>query len=85
MPHRTRRAKAITCEAAYLAWKAAAAADLERRHGIAAMLIPEHVWANLYVRRLDAKEAAERAEIYHRIMQPAGKLWRKPKRDRSLS
>jgi len=66
-------------ESAFLAWQATAAIELERLHGIAAGAIPGRVWVNLYVRGLSEREAADRAEVYHRKMLPAGERWRKAK------
>jgi hypothetical protein len=64
----------------YEASKAAAAKELQDRHSVAAPAIPERVWWNLYVRRLDPPTAADRAEVYHRSIRPAGMPWRKPKK-----
>ena len=65
---------------AYPAWKTEAAKELQRRHDIAATAIPERVWANLFMRGLNPQATADRAEIYHRSIRPAGKIWRKTKR-----
>jgi hypothetical protein len=66
--------------AAYPAWKIEAAKELQRRHDIAATAIPQRVWANLFMRGLNPQATADRAEIYHRSIRPAGKIWRKTKR-----
>jgi hypothetical protein len=55
------------------AWKLEAAKQLKRRHSIVATAIPEHIWVNLYGRRLSPKEAADQAEIYYRSALPASK------------
>ena len=69
MPRQIRPAKNVTSEPAYRVWKAAAAAELEQRHGIAATAIPERVCG--------PNEAAARAEFYDRSIRPAGAVWRK--------
>lgn len=66
--------------ASYPAWKVAAAKELKDRHDIAPTAIPERVWTNLYVRRLDPPTTADRAEVYYRSIRPAGQLWRKTKK-----
>jgi len=38
-----------------------AAAELERR-GISAGAVPERIWTNVYIRRLDAEKVAREAE-----------------------
>ena len=75
-----RASKTLAAEhAAYPAWKIEAAKELQRRHHIAATAIPERVWAKLFMRGLGAQVTADRAEIYHRRIGPAGMLWRKTK------
>ena len=41
-----------------------AAAELERR-GISAAAVPERIWTNMYIRRLDVEKAAREAELYY--------------------
>jgi len=79
MPRQS-RATARDPELSYKAWKAEALNELQRQHDVTETAIPERVWTKLFVRRLGPKEAADRAEIYYRKIQPAGKLWRKTKR-----
>jgi hypothetical protein len=49
----------------YKAWKVDVAMEMERRHGIAASVIPEHVWTRFYVRGLTPEDAAKTPELYN--------------------
>jgi hypothetical protein len=45
-----------------MAWKAGVATEMERLHGIAAGIIPEHVWTRLYVKGMMPEDAANAPE-----------------------
>jgi hypothetical protein len=60
----------------YEAWKAVAAKELQRLHGIDATAIAEREWTKLYIRGLAPEEAADRAEREYRNTRPA---WLKKK------
>ena len=48
------------------------ATEMERRHGIAASIVPEHVWTKLYINGLTREQAA----VAHREhTQVLGGLW----------
>jgi hypothetical protein len=79
---RSRRDSRPDLESAYPAWKAEALKALQHQHDIAPGAIPERVWTNLFVRSLNPEEAAGRAEVYYRNIQPAGLQWRKQKNER---
>jgi hypothetical protein len=65
--HKSPVRKAPNDQRDYPPWKAKAAKELKDRHHIEAIGIAERIWMQFYVRRLDPKEAARRAEIvYHR-------------------
>jgi hypothetical protein len=55
----------------YSTWRALAAAELERLHGIDANRIPERVWKQFYVQNSTAREAANRAQQHHTNIGPA--------------
>lgn len=74
-------------DSSYSAWKAAAAAALERGHSIRARAIPENVWTRLYVGRMpDGRprtpaDGAADAAAHYRASTPASRLppaWLKP-------
>ena len=50
----------------FIAWKARAAAELARRHGIAATSIPERIWKRLYLGNHAPTRAAEWAWTHYR-------------------
>jgi hypothetical protein len=59
----------------YSTWRALAAAELKRLHGIDANRIPERVWKQFYVQNSTAREAASRAQQhYTNIGQPSNAL-----------
>jgi hypothetical protein len=59
----------------YSTWRALAAAELKRLHGIYANRIPERVWKRFYVQNSTAREAANRAhQHYTNIGQPSNAL-----------
>jgi hypothetical protein len=63
----------------YAAWKATAAAELERLHEVRAATIPDRVWKRLYVAGLGPQEAAQEAEVHHfNTRSPADRLRRLP-------
>ena len=55
----------------YSTWRAQAAAELKRLHGIDAVRIPERVWKQLYVQNSSPPEAAHRAQIHYTETRPA--------------
>jgi hypothetical protein len=59
----------------YSTWRALAAAELKRLHGIDANRIPERVWKQFYVQNSTVREAANRAQQYYtNIGQPSNAL-----------
>jgi hypothetical protein len=63
----------------YVAWKATAAAELERLHEVRAATIPDRVWKRLYVAGLGPLEAAQEAEVHHfNRRSPADRLRKLP-------
>jgi hypothetical protein len=50
----------------YATWKAEAAQELERRHGLGATVIAELIWRQFYAHKLTPTEAADRAELVYR-------------------
>jgi hypothetical protein len=52
-------------------WRTAAAAELERVHGIDAVSIAECVWQNLYAQNHSPRAAADRAEVLYVNALPA--------------
>jgi hypothetical protein len=52
-------------------WRAAAAAELGRVHGIDATSVAERVWRNLYVKNYSPRAAADRAEVLYVNALPA--------------
>jgi hypothetical protein len=63
----------------YAAWKATAAAELERLHEVRAATIPDRVWKRLYVAGLLPQEAAQEAEVHHfNTRSPADRLRKLP-------
>jgi hypothetical protein len=61
----------------YSTWRALAAAELKRLHGIDANRIPERVWKQFYVQNSTAREAANRAQQHHTNIGPAlERAWR---------
>jgi hypothetical protein len=52
-------------------WRAAAAAELERLHGIDAAYVDESVWQGLYVQNYSPRAAADRAEVLYVNALPA--------------
>jgi hypothetical protein len=65
-PHATMR----DLESSYASWKAEAAQELQRRHGLEATAIAERIWTQFYVHRLMPKDAADRAEMVYRRARP---------------
>ena len=58
----------------YRDWRVAAGKALERDHGVAPAAIPERIWTQLYIRRLDPRGAAARAATeYNNTHRPKGK------------
>ena len=59
----------------YRAWKAGVTTEMERLHGIAAGVIPEHVWTRFYVRGMSPEEAAKAPELQNYfIKEPVERL-----------
>jgi hypothetical protein len=56
----------------YPARKGAAGKELKDRHDIDATAIAERIWMQFYVRGLNPKEAADRAEMVYRSTRPGG-------------
>jgi hypothetical protein len=76
---RARKAhKAPNEQQGYPAWKASAAIELKERHRIEATAIAERIWVQFYVRGIDPREAADRAEIVYQGAQPPS-AWLKKK------
>jgi hypothetical protein len=50
----------------YATWKAEAAQELRRRHGLGATTIAERIWRQFYAHRVTPREAADRAEVVYR-------------------
>jgi hypothetical protein len=50
----------------YAAWKAEAAQELQRRHGLSATVIAELISRQFYAHKLTPEEAADRAELVYR-------------------
>jgi len=48
----------------YSTWRALAAAELKRLHGIDAERVPERIWQQLYVQNSSPREAADRAQVH---------------------
>jgi len=59
-------------ESDYPAWKRAAGKVLKDRHDIDAAAVAERIWMQFFVRGLNPKEAAERAELVYRTTRPVG-------------
>jgi hypothetical protein len=58
----------------YRDWRIAAGKALARDHGIAPARIPERIWTQLYIRRLDPNGAAARAATeYNNTHRPKAK------------
>jgi hypothetical protein len=74
---RRHRNPTVEAQPSYEAWKAVAAEELKRLHGIEATAIAEREWTKLYVRGLAPEEAAERAERESRNTRPASSLTNK--------
>jgi hypothetical protein len=58
---RVARTAAPAAEPQYPVWKTNAVKALKRLHERAAIVTPERLWTQLYIRRLDPAEAAELA------------------------
>ena len=56
----------------YRAWKAGVATEMERRHGIAASIVPEHVWTKLYIKGLTPEQAAKAPEVHNYVTREPG-------------
>jgi hypothetical protein len=56
----------------YRAWKADVATEMERQHGIAASIIPEHVWTRLYIKGLTPDQAANAADLQNYYTRSPG-------------
>ena len=50
----------------YATWRAEAAQQLQRRHGLGATVIAERIWRQFYAHKLTPREAADRAELVYR-------------------
>jgi hypothetical protein len=45
---------------------------MERRHGIAASIVPEHVWTKLYIKGLTPEQAAKAPEVHNYVTREPG-------------
>ena len=61
----------------YRAWKAGVAPEMERQHGIAASIIPEHVWTRLYIKGMTPEQAASASELQNYFTKDPGERLRK--------
>ena len=61
----------------YKAWKAGVATEMERLHGIAASIVPEHVWTRLYVKGMSPEQAASIPEVRNYFTREPGERLRK--------
>jgi hypothetical protein len=62
----------------YTAWKAAAALELTRRHGIKKIIVREKQWREAYIRRMTPTEAADRAAAdYATSQRPVDRVGRR--------
>ena len=62
----------------YTAWKAAAALELARLHGIKKIIVREKQWREAYIRRLTPTEAANRAAAdYEASQRPVDRTGRR--------
>jgi hypothetical protein len=55
----------------YSTWRALAAAELKRLHGIDAERIPERVWKQLYVSNASVQEAADSVKTHYWNSRPS--------------
>ena len=50
---------------------------MERQHGIAASIIPEHVWTRLYIKGMTPEQAASAPELQNYFTKDPGERLRK--------
>jgi len=57
----------------YSTWRAQAAAELKRLHGIAAERVSERIWKQFYVQNSSPREAADRAQVHYAKREAGGR------------